>query len=95
MAALEKYGRNVLTPAAKESALLVFLRHLCGLFNLMLIFAGILSFIVYAIDKEKDTMNLVLGAVLLVVTFLNAGIEFFQEYKSSQMLESFMVSLFP
>jgi sodium/potassium-transporting ATPase subunit alpha len=55
----------------------------------MLIAAGIMSFVLYAIPAEKDPVNLVLGGVLIAVCILNSIIEFDQEQKSASLLESF------
>ena len=94
--ALQKYGKNALTPPPKKNPFMIFCHYLSGLFNVMLLIAGILSFVVYAIPpaegSDRDGSNIVLGSILIVVTLLNAFLEFYQEYKSSSLLESFKVS---
>ena len=67
-----------------------FLHHLAGLFNLLLLFSGLLSFVLQAIDRSS-LLNLYLGIVLVVVAVMNAAIEFYQEYKSAAILDSFKV----
>lgn len=85
---LEKNGPNALTPPPKKSPVLVFLRLLLAPFNVMLIVSGVLSFILYAIDSSS-TVNLFLGIILIAVTFMNASIEFYQQYKTEAILDSF------
>ncbi|RKP17122.1 hypothetical protein ROZALSC1DRAFT_16731, partial [Rozella allomycis CSF55] len=85
---LVQYGRNTLTPPKKDSLLKRFLHFLTGLFNVLLMVAGILSVVLYFLVGGQE--NIILGIVLIVVTLLNAFIEFFQEYKSQSILESFL-----
>lgn len=88
---LEKYGLNRLTPPKKRHPLLVYLGYLLGLFNLMLLVAGVASLIIYGINP-LDNGNLVyIGAILVAVAFINAFIEFYQVQKSQAILESFLV----
>lgn len=92
-ARLEANGPNAITPPPKKSLWLLFLSHFGNLFNVLLLVSGGLSFILYAIDRSQ-MINLVLGAVLLFVATMNSSIEFYQEYKSAEILNSFM-SLVP
>ena len=92
-AALAKNGPNCITPPPKKSLVLLFFSHFGNLFNVLLLISGGLSFILYAIDKSQ-MVNLLLGAVLLFVATMNSSIEFYQEYKSAEILNSFM-SLVP
>jgi len=50
---LKQYGLNQLTPPKKPSLLWIFMRQLLGLFNLLLIISGTLSFILFAIDTSS------------------------------------------
>ena len=50
-------------------------------FALLLIGAGILCFIGYAIDPDKDQTNLYLGVVLLLVVFISATFQYRMEAK--------------
>ncbi|KXN70598.1 hypothetical protein CONCODRAFT_170603 [Conidiobolus coronatus NRRL 28638] len=63
---------------------------LSSLFNLLLILAGILSYILYGIDPVANRSNVYLGAILIIVAFLNALVEFVQLQKSASVLESFL-----
>lgn len=47
-----EFGRNVLTPPPKQSAFVQYLKKVAGLFNLLLILAGILAIILYFIDTS-------------------------------------------
>ncbi|KAJ1929419.1 hypothetical protein IWQ60_001164 [Tieghemiomyces parasiticus] len=83
-------GPNVLTPPKKRHPFFHYLEHLRSLFNLLLILAGILDFILLAIDPSGNHANIYLGAILIAVAFLNAFIEFYQLHKSQKILESFL-----
>ncbi|CAI2191862.1 11376_t:CDS:2 [Funneliformis geosporum] len=87
---LEENGPNVLTPPTKRHPILKYFDCLRTLFNILLIVAGILTYIVLAIDPKNNQANSYLGAILLGVAFLNALIEFYQLQKSAAILESFL-----
>ena len=89
---LKEDGLNMLTPPKKKSWVIRYLECLVTLFNLLLIIAGILVYILYAVDPINNAPNVYLGAILIGVAFLNAFIEFYQLQKSASILESFMVS---
>jgi sodium/potassium-transporting ATPase subunit alpha len=54
---LAKYGRNVLTPPKKRHPFMAFLDCLRSLFNLLLILAGVLEYILLAIDFKGNFQN--------------------------------------
>ncbi|KAJ3181454.1 hypothetical protein HDU87_001062 [Geranomyces variabilis] len=87
---LAEQGPNQLSPPKKRHPILKFLDHLLGLFNLMLLAAGIASYILLAIDFQGNKPNLWLGGILILVAFINALIEFIQGQKSAAILESFL-----
>ncbi|KAI9099834.1 hypothetical protein DFS34DRAFT_648779 [Phlyctochytrium arcticum] len=87
---LVEQGPNQLSPPKRRHPFLKFMDHLLGLFNLMLLAAGIASYILLAIDFEGNKPNLWLGGILIAVAVLNAFIEFFQGQKSAAILESFL-----
>ncbi|KAH6576032.1 hypothetical protein BASA60_004692 [Batrachochytrium salamandrivorans] len=87
---LEQYGPNQLSPPKKRHPFLRFLDHLLGLFNLMLLVSGIAAYILLAIDPVGNKQNIYVGAILIGVAFMNAGIEFYQVQKSQAILESFL-----
>ncbi len=58
---LQEYGANILTPPKKKHPLLRYLGYLSSLFNLLLILAGILEYILLAIDFKDNFQNV--GAV--------------------------------
>ncbi|CAO3655723.1 unnamed protein product [Mucor hiemalis] len=83
-------GPNILTPPKRRHPLLKYLDCVASLFNLLLILAGILDYILLAIDFEANFANTYLGAILIGVSLLNAFIEFYQEQKSQALLDSFL-----
>jgi len=92
---LARDGRNVLTPPKKKSALRKYFDCLRNLFNLLLIIAGILEYILLGIDFADNKANEYLGAILIGVAFLNAFIEFYQLQKSEAILNSFLALIPP
>lgn len=64
-----------------------------GLFNVLLLLAAVLSFVLYIVDSTSPS-NVILGGVLVFVAFLNAFIDFYQGYRTAALLESFL-SLVP
>ena len=88
---LEKYGLNRLTPPKKLHPLVVYLGYVLGLFNLMLVVAGIASLIIFGLNPADNRSLVYIGAILVFVAFANAFIEFYQVQKSQAILESFLV----
>ncbi|KAJ1546480.1 hypothetical protein HK405_007066, partial [Cladochytrium tenue] len=87
---LAENGPNSLTPPKKRHPFLKFLDILCNLFNVMLIAAGIASYILVAINYAANFQNTYLGGILIGVAFMNAVIEHLQAQKSQAILESFL-----
>ncbi|KAH7049772.1 hypothetical protein BKA57DRAFT_535454 [Linnemannia elongata] len=87
---LAENGPNILSPPKQVSPFIKFLHCLTSLFNLMLIIAGILTYILVAVDPEANFINVYLGAILIVVAFINTTIEFYQAQKSAAILQSFL-----
>ncbi|KAK9728457.1 hypothetical protein K7432_001060 [Basidiobolus ranarum] len=87
---LVEYGHNILTPPKTKHPIILYLECVAGLFNLLLILAGILQYVLLAIDPVENQANIYLGAILILVALLNAFIEFFQMIKSAAILASFL-----
>ncbi|KAF9097246.1 hypothetical protein BGX27_000988 [Mortierella sp. AM989] len=83
-------GPNVLSPPKQISPFMKFIHCLTSLFNLLLILAGILNYILLAVDPQGNKVNTYLGAILIIVAFINASIEFYQAQKSAAVLKSFL-----
>ncbi|KAG0148852.1 hypothetical protein CROQUDRAFT_40800 [Cronartium quercuum f. sp. fusiforme G11] len=92
---LARDGLNQLTPPKKKSALQKYFDSLLSLFNILLILAGILEYVLLAIDFENNKANEYLGAILIGVAFLNAFIEWFQGQKADAILASFLSMMPP
>jgi sodium/potassium-transporting ATPase subunit alpha len=54
---IQEHGRNILTPPKKRHPLLKYLDSLRSLFNMLLIFAGILEYILLGIDYKDNFQN--------------------------------------
>jgi sodium/potassium-transporting ATPase subunit alpha len=90
---------------------LQYLDCLLTLFNIILIFSGILEYILLGIDykvfsllivtsvfltfPQDNFQNTYLGGILIAVAFLNAFIEFYQLQKSEAILASFLAMIPP
>ncbi|KAF9921161.1 hypothetical protein FBU30_008863 [Linnemannia zychae] len=83
-------GPNILAPPKQISPFMKFFHCLTSLFNLLLILAGILNYVLLAIDPKNNRVNTYLGAILIIVAFINALIEFYQAQKSAAVLQSFL-----
>ncbi|KAF7974995.1 hypothetical protein HWV62_10595 [Athelia sp. TMB] len=96
-ARLLRDGHNVLTPPKKKSALRKYWECLATMFNLLLILAGILEYILLAIPGQfkENFQNTYLGGILIAVAFLNAFIEFYQLQKSEAILAGFLAMIPP
>ncbi|KAI9297876.1 hypothetical protein K502DRAFT_300279 [Neoconidiobolus thromboides FSU 785] len=88
--AKEVYGPNILSPPKKKHPIVRFLECLANLFNVLLLIAGILTFILFGIDTVGNFSSSYIGAILVGVALLNALIEFIQLQKSADALESFL-----
>ncbi|KZT74065.1 aminophospholipid-transporting P-type ATPase [Daedalea quercina L-15889] len=94
-ARLARDGRNVLTPPKKKSAFRKYMDCFLTMFNILLIIAGILEYILLGIDFKGNFQNTYLGGILIAVAFINAFIEFFQLQKSEAILASFLAMIPP
>lgn len=90
---LERDGPNALTPPKQTPEWIKFCKNLFGGFALLLWVGAILCFIAYSIqastyeDAQKD--NLYLGGVLTAVVVITGCFSYYQESKSSRIMESF------
>ncbi|KAH8100263.1 aminophospholipid-transporting P-type ATPase [Cristinia sonorae] len=94
-ARLARNGPNILTPPKKKSAFRKYFDCLMTMFNILLIVAGILEYILLGIDFKNNFANTYLGGILIAVAFLNAFIEFYQLQKSEAILASFLAMIPP
>jgi len=76
---LGKFGENKLKKIRHFNALKVFFEQFKSFLILILIFAAVLAFFT---ESKVDTI------IIFIIIFLNAGIGFFQEYKSEKAIES-------
>eukprot|EP00095_Tigriopus_kingsejongensis_P010824 maker-scaffold1135_size60270-snap-gene-0.14 protein:Tk10824 transcript:maker-scaffold1135_size60270-snap-gene-0.14-mRNA-1 annotation:"na+ k+-atpase alpha subunit" len=90
---LAKYGKNALTPPPTTPEWIKFCNNLFGGFSLLLWFGAILCFVAYSIQagayEEPPDDNLYLGVVLTVVVIVTGVFSYYQESKSSKIMESF------
>lgn len=90
---LARDGPNALTPPKKTPEWVKFMRNLFGGFAMLLWIGAFLCFIAYTVDAlynefpPKD--NLYLGIVLASVVIITGCFQYFQEAKSSKIMESF------
>ncbi|VDN06622.1 unnamed protein product [Thelazia callipaeda] len=91
---LKEFGYNVLTPPKKKSQLLALMKSLFGGFNFLLwlgSFASVTSFIIENVEQSGNVAldNLYMGIVLVVVVVITGLFSYYQEHKSSRIMESF------
>ena len=85
----KKYGLNQLKPQKPKPFVLLFLSYTLGTFNLLLGFAGVLSFLLQAFPISYSVNNYYLGAVLFFVVLFNSLVSSVQEAKTANVLKSF------
>ncbi|OCT70803.1 sodium/potassium-transporting ATPase subunit alpha-3 [Xenopus laevis] len=90
---LARDGPNALTPPPTTPEWIKFCRQLFGGFSILLWIGAILCFLAYGIQKgmEDDPAgdNLYLGIVLAAVVIITGCFSYYQEAKSSKIMESF------
>lgn len=90
---LELFGPNTLTPPPTTSEWTKFCAQLFGGFSLLLWIGAILCFLAYGIQVStfENVLpdNLYLGLVLAIVVFVTGCFAYFQERKSSKIMDSF------
>jgi sodium/potassium-transporting ATPase subunit alpha len=84
---LEKYGRNVITPASTIPEWKKFLKEFTGVFSIMLELAGLGCIVNYALQKAPE--NLFLGIVLWLVVIISGSLNYHQTRKSSRVMSGF------
>jgi sodium/potassium-transporting ATPase subunit alpha len=92
-ASQEKHGMNCLTPPPTTPEWVKFLKNLFGGFALLLWIGAILCFVAYFIQattmEQPPDDNLYLGIVLTAVVVITGIFSYYQESKSSKIMESF------
>ncbi|XP_029580664.1 sodium/potassium-transporting ATPase subunit alpha-2-like isoform X2 [Salmo trutta] len=90
---LAREGPNVLTPPPTTPEWVKFCRQLFGGFSLLLWIGAILCFLAYSIqvatEDEPVNDNLYLGVVLSAVVIITGCFSYYQEAKSSRIMDSF------
>ncbi|XP_055062189.2 sodium/potassium-transporting ATPase subunit alpha-1 [Misgurnus anguillicaudatus] len=90
---LARDGPNSLTPPPTTPNWVKFCRQLFGGFQTLLWFGAFLCFMAYGIqaasEEEPAHDNLYLGVVLAFVVIVNGWFSYYQEAKSSRIMESF------
>ncbi|NXX67712.1 AT1A1 ATPase, partial [Spizella passerina] len=90
---LARDGPNALTPPPTTPEWVKFCKQLFGGFSLLLWIGAILCFLAYGIqslmEEEPNNDNLYLGIVLAAVVIITGCFSYYQEAKSSKIMESF------
>ncbi|KAK5603428.1 Sodium/potassium-transporting ATPase subunit alpha-2, partial [Crenichthys baileyi] len=90
---LARDGPNALTPPPTTPEWVKFCRQLFGGFSILLWIGAILCFLAYSIqaglEDEPANDNLYLGVVLAAVVIVTGCFSYFQEAKSSRIMDSF------
>lgn len=89
----ERDGPNALTPPKQTPEWIKFCKNLFGGFSLLLWVGALLCFVAYTIEstaeEEPNNDNLYLGVVLTAVVVITGVFSYYQESKSSKIMESF------
>ncbi|CAG7835658.1 unnamed protein product, partial [Allacma fusca] len=88
-----RFGPNVLTPPDDVSDWMLFLEHLTGGFSVLLWVGAFLCFGAFAVQKayleDAPSDYLYLGIVLSLVVLISGTFAYYQEAKSSRIMDSF------
>ena len=85
---LQENGPNSLTPPPRVPLWLLFLLQFTNLFMILMLAAGTLSILTFAIDQANRT-NLYLGLLLYIVVFATCYENYTQEAKADELMEKF------
>ncbi|KAL3120582.1 hypothetical protein niasHT_007874 [Heterodera trifolii] len=89
----DRDGPNALSPPRTTPEWIKFCKNLFGGFALLLWIGAILCYIAYSVDcftmERPSKDNLYLGIVLMSVVIITGCFQYFQERKSSKIMESF------
>ena len=92
-AGIAKNGLNKLTPPKTTPEWIKFCKHLLGGFSILLWAGSILCFVMYALQaaeiEEPPGDNLYLGIVLATVVVVTGIFAYYQDSKSSRIMDSF------
>lgn len=80
----------MLAQPKQPSLFKAYIIYLMNLFSLMLVLCGLMSLSLYAV-YPKEFALLYVGIVLILMALFNAILEFYQKYKSEELLKGFMV----
>lgn len=90
---LKKNGPNILTPPKQTPFIIRYLKSFLDGFSLMLSVGGIMCLCAYAFESYSNPTapldNVYLGCVLLIVVFITGNFTFYQNNKSSKIMDSF------
>ncbi|UYV72412.1 ATP1A1 [Cordylochernes scorpioides] len=90
---LERDGPNALTPPKQTPEWVKFCKNLFGGFALLLWIGAVLCFVAYSIQastyEDAPDDNLYLGIVLAAVVIITGCFSYYQEARSSKIMESF------
>merc|ERR1739838_147448 len=90
---LARDGPNALTPPKTTPEWIKFAKNLFGGFATLLWIGAILCFCTYALEASRmehpNVDNLYLGVVLATVVIITGCFQYFQESKSSKIMDSF------
>jgi len=85
---LARFGPNALTPPKSVPAIVKFFEGFTNVFMILLMVAGALSIIAWALDRTV-TINLVLGCILFGIVIITVLIEFMQGRKADRVMKVF------
>lgn len=82
------WGENSLPEPKQKNLFTLYISYMRNLFSIILILSGTMSIVVFILDTSTF-VPLYVGIAFILVAFLNAFLEFYQEMKSKQVLEGF------
>lgn len=84
----EKHGANQLTPPKEKSEIVKFLLQFTNPLMALLLVAGALTFMAYAIQTPRDRNNAILAAALIIVVTATCVMSYLQERSANNVMAS-------
>lgn len=89
----DESGPNTMKKRKKTPWYYAFLECLTNVFNLLLLFSGIVFLILYFANTLDYFQDIVIACTMIGIAFINAGVEFFENRKIASLLDSFAESI--
>ena len=85
-------GPNSISKKPKKHVFILFVECVLSLFNVMLLFAASMEFMLHFTHSMDDFSDIYIGSTLIGIAFFNASIDMYLIKRGAAIIESFSVS---